>query len=69
MRPAGVPDKVNMYPFNPTQMKFCVDYEHFNRIEHPNLGTCAAGEPEGIAGNWQTATACRCTQVEVASIH
>jgi hypothetical protein len=27
---------------------------HFNRIDHPHLGHCAVGEPEAIAGLWDT---------------
>lgn len=32
----------------------CGDCYHFDRIEHPNLGHCAIGEPEAIAGLWDT---------------
>lgn len=27
---------------------------HFERIDHPHLGRCAMGEPEAIAGLWDT---------------
>ena len=27
---------------------------HFERIDHPHLGQCAKGEPEAIAGLWDT---------------
>jgi len=32
----------------------CGDYIHFERIDHPRLGHCAKGEPEAIAGMWDT---------------
>ncbi|MEJ1391826.1 MAG: hypothetical protein RPU34_13180 [Candidatus Sedimenticola sp. (ex Thyasira tokunagai)] len=32
----------------------CGSCIHFERIDHPNLGHCAAGEPEAIAGLWDT---------------
>ncbi len=32
--------------------RYCADCLHFNRIDHPHLGHCAAGEPEPIAGLW-----------------
>jgi hypothetical protein len=32
----------------------CGDCVHFNRIDHPHLGHCVKGEPEGIAGLWDT---------------
>jgi hypothetical protein len=32
----------------------CGDCIHFQRIEHPHLGHCAKGEPEAIAGLWDT---------------
>lgn len=32
----------------------CSDCIHFERIDHPNLGHCAKGEPEAIAGLWDT---------------
>lgn len=32
----------------------CGECDHFRRIDHPNLGHCASGEPEAIAGLWHT---------------
>jgi hypothetical protein len=32
----------------------CGDCAHFERIAHPHLGHCAKGEPEVIAGLWDT---------------
>jgi len=32
----------------------CYDCIHFERINHPNLGHCARGEPEAISGLWDT---------------
>ncbi len=32
----------------------CGDCLHFERIGHPHLGHCAEGEPEAIAGSWDT---------------
>ena len=32
----------------------CADCLHFGRIDHPHLGHCAAGEPEPVAGLWDT---------------
>ncbi|MFQ5643988.1 MAG: hypothetical protein ACE5FQ_09835 [Thiogranum sp.] len=32
----------------------CGDCIHFNRIDHPHLGHCAKGEPEAVAGLWDT---------------
>ncbi len=32
----------------------CGDCAHFERIDHPHLGHCAKGEPEVIAGLWDT---------------
>jgi len=40
--------KPETYP-NPIR---CRDCAHFQRINHPNLGHCAKGEPEAIAGLW-----------------
>ena len=36
----------------------CGTCRHFQRIDHPNLGHCAKGEPEAIAGNWDTDSRC-----------
>lgn len=33
----------------------CGDCQHFERIDHPNLGHCVQGEPEALAGLWDTA--------------
>jgi hypothetical protein len=32
----------------------CGECAHFERIDHPHLGHCAKGEPEAIAGLWDT---------------
>jgi len=32
----------------------CCDCIHFKRIDHPHLGHCAKGEPEAIAGLWDS---------------
>ena len=32
----------------------CGACQHFERIDHPHLGHCATGEPEAIAGLWDT---------------
>ncbi|MDP7284407.1 MAG: hypothetical protein QGG61_08500 [Arenicellales bacterium] len=32
----------------------CGACRHFRRIDHPHLGHCAVGEPEAIAGLWDT---------------
>lgn len=32
----------------------CGICRHFRRIDHPHLGHCAVGEPEAIAGLWDT---------------
>ncbi|MCU7873576.1 MAG: hypothetical protein KZQ91_12615 [Candidatus Thiodiazotropha sp. (ex Lucinoma borealis)] len=32
----------------------CGDCMHFKRTDHPHLGHCAKGEPEAIAGLWDT---------------
>lgn len=32
----------------------CGNCIHFKRIDHPHLGHCAKGEPEAIAGLWDT---------------
>ena len=32
----------------------CGTCRHFRRIDYPHLGHCAAGEPEAIAGLWDT---------------
>lgn len=32
----------------------CGECTHFERIVHPHLGHCAKGEPEAIAGLWDT---------------
>ncbi|MEA3275951.1 MAG: hypothetical protein U9Q81_11795 [Pseudomonadota bacterium] len=32
----------------------CGDCIHFKRIDHPHLGHCAKGEPEAIAGLWDS---------------
>lgn len=33
---------------------YCGNCIHFERIHHPHLGHCAKGEPEAIAGLWDT---------------
>lgn len=32
----------------------CADCRHYQRTTHPHLGHCAKGEPEAIAGLWDT---------------
>lgn len=32
----------------------CGECSYFQRIDHPNLGHCAKGQPEAIAGLWDT---------------
>lgn len=36
----------------------CSDCAHFERIDHPHLGHCDKGEPEAIAGLWDTDKRC-----------
>jgi hypothetical protein len=33
---------------------YCRDCSHFDRTDHPHLGHCVKGEPEAIAGLWDT---------------
>jgi hypothetical protein len=33
---------------------YCGDCIHFDRINHPHLGHCLKGEPEAIAGLWNS---------------
>lgn len=39
-------------PVAPDHWAKCGECQHFRRIDHPNLGHCASGEPEAIAGLW-----------------
>ena len=39
---------------DPSRVTHCGDCAHFERIEHPHLGHCAKGEPEAIAGLWDS---------------
>lgn len=49
MRSEKVPKSVTLnHPMT------CGDCIHFERIEHPHLGHCTKGEPEAIAGLWDT---------------
>lgn len=41
-------------PPEPDYTATCGACKHFQRIDHPNLGHCAQGEPEAIAGLWDT---------------
>lgn len=41
-------------PPEPDYTATCGACRHFQRIDHPNLGHCAQGEPEAIAGLWDT---------------
>lgn len=41
-------------PPEPDYTATCGACRHFQRINHPNLGHCAKGEPEAIAGLWDT---------------
>lgn len=36
----------------------CGTCQHFTRIDHPHLGHCTKGEPEAIAGLWDTDRRC-----------
>lgn len=38
----------------PDKQITCGECSHFERIDHPHLGHCAKGEPEAIAGLWDT---------------
>jgi hypothetical protein len=38
----------------PRPLVTCGTCRHFRRIDHPHLGHCAEGEPEAIAGLWDT---------------
>ena len=51
-------------PPEPDYTATCGACRHFQRIDHPNLGHCAQGEPEAIAGLWDT-TRRRCMKYEV----
>jgi hypothetical protein len=41
-------------PIPRPQAVLCGDCIHFERIDHPHLGHCSKGEPEAIAGLWDT---------------
>lgn len=41
-------------PPEPDYTATCGACRHFQRINHPNLGHCAQGEPEAITGLWDT---------------
>ncbi len=41
-------------PPEPGYTAACGACRHFQRIDHPNLGHCAQGEPEAVAGLWDT---------------
>ena len=41
-------------PPEPDYTATCGACRHFQRIDHPNLGHCAQGEPEAPAGLWDT---------------
>lgn len=41
-------------PPEPDYTATCGACKHFQRIDHPNLGHCAQGEPEAPAGLWDT---------------
>jgi hypothetical protein len=47
-------NRINDLPIPRPQVVCCGDCKHFGRIDHPHLGHCAKGEPEAIAGNWDT---------------
>jgi len=48
-RSGEVPEPVTLNHPN-----ICGECVHFERIDHPHLGHCAKGEPEAIAGLWDT---------------
>lgn len=53
-------------PPEPDYRATCGACRHFQRIDHPNLGHCAKGEPETLAGLWD-ADRRYCTQYEVGN--
>jgi hypothetical protein len=64
-KPVVIEPAERRYVVNLVHIKRCIDCQQFNRIEHPHLGTCAAGEPEGIAGNWDVDNRNYCNQFEL----
>ncbi len=48
-RAEAVPDPVSI-----NERVTCGECVHFERIDHPRLGHCVKGEPEAIAGLWDT---------------
>ena len=48
-RAEEVPETVTSY-----EQITCSECLHFERIDHPRLGHCAKGEPEAIAGLWDS---------------
>ena len=42
------------YIDEPDYAVVCGACRHFRRINHPNLGHCAEGRPEALAGLWDT---------------
>ncbi len=47
-------NRVNNNPIPRPCAVTCADCEHFKRIDHPHLGHCLKGEPEAVAGIWDT---------------
>lgn len=39
---------------DPWRVTRCGDCGYFKRIDHPHLGHCATGEPEPLAGLWDS---------------
>jgi hypothetical protein len=54
---AGCPwcvNRINDLPIPRPWAVCCGDCKHFKRIAHPHLGHCARGEPEAVAGLWDS---------------
>lgn len=41
-------------PIPRPQISRCAECQHFSRIDHPHLGHCKKGCPEGVVGLWDT---------------
>ena len=47
-------NRASNHPIPRPESVRCTNCKHFNRTGHPHLGHCAKGEPEAIAGLWNT---------------
>lgn len=47
-------NRIKGHPIPRPQSVRCADCRHFEPCSHPHLGHCARGEPEAIAGLWNT---------------